>query len=920
MTKNINLRENYKTYVGQFSGNPVEFGFLLSTEQEEINGLEDAEVVARSSVINGQTNEFITSFKETDGYKNIVAYAIYSSGQVVLSGYNAMEYEVVFDYGHEGQTEEKVLEKGSLVSEPEEPLREGYDFLGWHLDEVEYNFNAPVEGNLMLVAKWEETYKSYPHLDNRSFGYKNHTSINPGVVTVDIGYERIVYSVEDYIGRPGNNGDLQILRNFEDFFEANQEYVLSFVAEASKETFVRPYMQQYPARSPWTNVIDTSTFDVSETPRIIQHRFTLEEVLDVYVFSIEFGDAFRNESGWMIFSELKLFKVSDGYPVTLNLNNGEANVIQDVEAGGLFYEVMPVREGYEFLGWYADEELEVEWNLSEPITKATNLYAKWEPLSYAVISGHKDVVMRMEEFASYDFKEGVTAIDATDGDISENLIVDTSEITLEAGVYEVVYKITNSNNNTTIETITLTLHEATRERPYLDTRDFESKETRIANTVVTTKFNYDEIIYTVDVYEGYGQNGRLQVLKNIEGYFEKGKKYVVSLVAQASKKTKIQPYLQKDPVKSPWTNVMANPYFEVDEEPRVIQFIFELEEAFDTYVFSIEFGNAFENGESGWMIFRDIKFFEYDDSNEVSFTLNGGVGATKQYVEEDGRFSVADPVRRGFSFEGWYADEELETVWDYNNLVTEDTTLYAKWAGLNAPEIYDYQDLELRLEELAGFDYLANIKAHDALDGDISGEISVDVDEILEEAGVYEIVYSVTNSQEVTTTKTVTVTVLEATKELPYLDNRDFFVDYQNLSEPQIYAIFGYDEIVYRVTAFRPSGTAKNNMVQIATVLTDVLKPNTTYTFSFDVKAPKAGSLQPYLQKHPKGSPWTNLMNGQTHAVGTEYSTVSTTFTTGATVNSDYLLSIEFGTLFTNSTSNSSVEYIYFKNIQMIEN
>ena len=39
----------------------------------------------------------------------------------------------------------------------------------------------------------------------------------------------------------------------------------------------------------------------------------------------------------------------------------------------------------------------------------------------------------------------------------------------------------------------------------------------------------------------------------------------------------------------------------------------------------------------------------------------------------------ADPVKKEFVFIGWYSDEALETVYDFNTLVTEDLTLYAKF-------------------------------------------------------------------------------------------------------------------------------------------------------------------------------------------------------------------------------------------------
>ena len=40
----------------------------------------------------------------------------------------------------------------------------------------------------------------------------------------------------------------------------------------------------------------------------------------------------------------------------------------------------PTREGYEFAGWFTDEELKNEFDFDTEITANITLYAKWEPL------------------------------------------------------------------------------------------------------------------------------------------------------------------------------------------------------------------------------------------------------------------------------------------------------------------------------------------------------------------------------------------------------------------------------------------------------------------------------------------------------------------------------------------------------------
>lgn len=68
----------------------------------------------------------------------------------------------------------------------------------------------------------------------------------------------------------------------------------------------------------------------------------------------------------------------DYWSVTFNSNGGSEVPIQIVVAGTPATEPeAPVREGYEFRGWYADEALTVPYDFSQPVTATLTLYAKW---------------------------------------------------------------------------------------------------------------------------------------------------------------------------------------------------------------------------------------------------------------------------------------------------------------------------------------------------------------------------------------------------------------------------------------------------------------------------------------------------------------------------------------------------------------
>ena len=76
---------------------------------------------------------------------------------IILISLNAScgkKYHVRFISDNEVVKEVEV-KKGETISK-EEISKEGYDFLGWYLNDAEYDFNTEISSDLELVAKWEE--------------------------------------------------------------------------------------------------------------------------------------------------------------------------------------------------------------------------------------------------------------------------------------------------------------------------------------------------------------------------------------------------------------------------------------------------------------------------------------------------------------------------------------------------------------------------------------------------------------------------------------------------------------------------------------------------------------------------------------------------------------------------------------------
>ncbi len=78
----------------------------------------------------------------------------------------------------------------------------------------------------------------------------------------------------------------------------------------------------------------------------------------------------------------------------------------------------------------------------------------------------------------------------------------------------------------------------------------------------------------------------------------------------------------------------------------------------------------------------------------VSFETNGGSAVADITAEAGSTIEKPeDPTRDGFTFAGWYTDEDCTEAWDWDSdVVTGDTVLYAKWTEAAADDDDDADD------------------------------------------------------------------------------------------------------------------------------------------------------------------------------------------------------------------------------------
>ena len=99
------------------------------------------------------------------------------------------------------------------------------------------------------------------------------------------------------------------------------------------------------------------------------------ELQNEYDFNTEVTSSFTLYAKWQI-------KV---YTITFNTNGGSTIADTSINHGDKLTEPeTPTKEGYTFIGWFTDTELQNEYDFNTEVTSSFTLYAKWDINSYAV--------------------------------------------------------------------------------------------------------------------------------------------------------------------------------------------------------------------------------------------------------------------------------------------------------------------------------------------------------------------------------------------------------------------------------------------------------------------------------------------------------------------------------------------------------
>ena len=615
------------------------------------------------------------------------------------------------------------------ISRPANPVREGHRFIGWFSDptfETPFNFSQPILESTTVYASFEvNTFRvnfnpntSEMTLPPQTIAFNQRPSLSydltkEGYLLEGWYFDSSLNERFDLSSRITGNVTLHArwLEN-----EGNRDGIIHFM-NVSNEPFIQaqnsPLNLQAPLRTGYrfTGWFEDNNFTVP-----------LRNLM--------------NEPGLTVYARFE--------PITFNVRFEGA----DVSAQTIRYDARvslpatPRKEGHRFIGWYQDASLQTLFNFQTGIRQNTVIYAKFESLQHRVqfvgstipnqmIDSQATVVKPNNPTrAGHDFKgwyqnSALTQPFNFDSPISQNTLIYAK---WEAHQFTVQFNPNDSNISIPSQTVSY------NQRPSLPsslTKDGFTFAGWYTNPALTNRFTgtsviigpttlYARWVEEVKVFIHFNNIDR-DSLEVIEGT-------TLGLLDPPSKEGhEFRGWYEDEdftvPLRSlaPGTNLNVYALYEI--KTYTIQFdtastLFYLEEQFVEHgqIITIPTFNVTGFDFVDWYLDADYETL-FNANTEVtkdkvlygkfsihtfsvSFDSNiDGVQVDSQSIDYLSKVTNPNQLREeplmkdGHHFKGWYKDETLSHIYDFDVGVTQDLMLYAKWEPILYPVIFNSQGL-----------------------------------------------------------------------------------------------------------------------------------------------------------------------------------------------------------------------------------
>lgn len=286
---------------------------------------------------------------------------------------NKEEYKVSFETNGGSIISDVIIKDGVVFQEPTIPTKDGYEFDGWYIDEelkVEYSFETKLTSDLILYAKWIPLkVKFIIHFVSNGGNYIQPIEVLSGE-KIEASY---IPKKDGYIFKGWYIDEkLNIKYDFDSKVESDFILYAKWEENIVKKITIN-FITNCDKEIPSFTMISGSKLNKVESITKENYEFkgwyTNEELTNEFMFDEAVYDDITLYAKW------ELIK----YTITFDSNGG--NEIETITISCLETPISletPVKTGYEFKGWYIDEDLYELFDNTKCLKDDITLYAKWE--------------------------------------------------------------------------------------------------------------------------------------------------------------------------------------------------------------------------------------------------------------------------------------------------------------------------------------------------------------------------------------------------------------------------------------------------------------------------------------------------------------------------------------------------------------
>ena len=287
-----------------------------------------------------------------------------------------VKYTVTFD--NDGTLSTSSVKEGLVVSKPEDPVKDGYKFIGWYNGNEEYDFTKPVTEDITLTAKYVSV------LDIDTLLQTSVNKVNNEYYTASYADKIITYNIINNDIKSAALQNTGLIGGIRDLLKADGIKELTIKSGDKTYIFDEPNENLEVGQS--SAVFLTMIQMLEETTGMTISDITLDDLIGAELdVTISLEDGYISKAGNNL-EQYKALITGEKTPVyTVTFDVDGTQTYSQVKSGKTVIEpTAPTKEGYTFDGWYTDSELTTKYEFTNIVNSNIVLYAKFNINNYNV--------------------------------------------------------------------------------------------------------------------------------------------------------------------------------------------------------------------------------------------------------------------------------------------------------------------------------------------------------------------------------------------------------------------------------------------------------------------------------------------------------------------------------------------------------